>query len=377
MMKTKTYLLAGLCFSLFAANPKVQAQQLSQRQGFEQSLEQIKFDDRSHDFGEINELDGPVRHTFRFKNTNARPVRILSVKASCGCTTPAWTKEEVAPGEEGEIVAEYNPLNRPGSFNKSLTVTSTADATPLILTIKGSVKPKPRTPEDDFPTVMGNLRVKYRGFNMGKVTTEGPVTRTFEIYNQGDAPLEFLPKKTEAPDYIQLSFEPVVVPPKTRSSVVLTYDVPKRNDLGWVSDQVVFYTKEEGDAARKVFSVMATIEEYFPPMTQVELAKAPRLLLDRTSHEFGDVKEGQVVETTFKLTNTGMSELQIRKTKANCGCTVGKPGKSTLKPGESTEVQVRFDTSGRRGNQYKTVTIFSNDPTAPTQTLTLKGEVKQ
>lgn len=374
MKKISIWLAAAV---LLATNlPETKAQQLVERQGFEKKAALIEFAQKSHDFGQVPEQDGPVTHTFEFTNSGELPVRILGVKASCGCTTPDWTKEEIEPGQTGYVVAEYDPTNRPGVFNKTLTVNTSAEPTVIMLNIKGTVKPRPRTATDDFPTEMGKLRVKYRGFNMGKITTEGPVTKTFEIYNQGDEPMKFSEEVT-APDHIKVSFNPQELPAQGRGEIVLTYDVQARNELGWVTDNLVFFTNEEEEESRKSFSVMATIEEYFPPLTGEELAQAPRLQLDKTLYEFGSIKEGKLVETEFIITNSGQQALNIRKTKANCGCTVSRPEKDTLEPGESSKILVTFDTKGRRGNQYKTVTIFSNDPTAPTQTVTIKGEVKE
>ena len=62
-----------------------------------QAQTKIKFEEVNHDFGEIREENGFAQHTFRFINGGDNPIRITNVKASCGCTTPGWTKEEVMP----------------------------------------------------------------------------------------------------------------------------------------------------------------------------------------------------------------------------------------------------------------------------------------
>ena len=85
-----------------------------------QVVKELAFAETVHDFGIINEVDGSVEHEFVFTNTGSEPIKILNVKASCGCTTPGWTKEEVPSGGEGFVKARYNPANRPGPFNKSL-----------------------------------------------------------------------------------------------------------------------------------------------------------------------------------------------------------------------------------------------------------------
>lgn len=65
-----------------------------------QQAQSITFEEPSHDFGTIKEENGPAEFDFKFKNTGSEPLKILNVKASCGCTTPNWTREEVAPGEK-------------------------------------------------------------------------------------------------------------------------------------------------------------------------------------------------------------------------------------------------------------------------------------
>lgn len=102
------------------------------------SQAKIEFEAETHNFGEIPE--GPVaRHEFKFKNIGTAPLILSGVNASCGCTTPTWTKEPIKPGETGVIVAEYDSRNRPGAFNKNVSVWSNAENGNIVLYIKGSV----------------------------------------------------------------------------------------------------------------------------------------------------------------------------------------------------------------------------------------------
>ncbi|CAL2055771.1 DUF1573 domain-containing protein [Tenacibaculum sp. 190524A05c] len=87
---------------------------------------------------------------------------------------------------------------------------------------------------------------------------------------------------------------------------------------------------------------------------------APSISFDREVHDFGTVEEGFVVETSFKVTNTGKSDLVITDAKATCGCTVPTWPKEPIKPGDSAEVQVKFNTAGKPNKQSKTVTLTTN-----------------
>lgn len=84
-----------------------------------------------HDFGTFSEAKGKVTHVFEFTNNSGAPVVLQDVKASCGCTTPTWTKTPVAPGEKGQVEVTYNAKGRPGAFSKTITVTSNQGVTRL------------------------------------------------------------------------------------------------------------------------------------------------------------------------------------------------------------------------------------------------------
>jgi hypothetical protein len=96
-------------------------------------------DSATHDFGTIKETGGPVTHTFTVLNNGEKPLVITRVVASCGCTTPDWTKEPIAPGQTGEIKVTYNPSGRPGPFTKTASVYSNGKVGSYTLTIKGDV----------------------------------------------------------------------------------------------------------------------------------------------------------------------------------------------------------------------------------------------
>lgn len=86
----------------------------------------MKFKEETHSFGKI-EQGKPVTNEFTFTNTGTDPIVISNVSASCGCTTPSYTKEPVLPGKTGSIKATYNAAAM-GSFNKSITVFSNAES---------------------------------------------------------------------------------------------------------------------------------------------------------------------------------------------------------------------------------------------------------
>ena len=91
----------------------------------------------THDFGKI-EQNLPKEHVFTFTNNGDVPLIISSVKASCGCTVAEYTREPIAPGEEGSVSARYNAA-KVGAFTKTVTVTANTGEEAVVLTLKGEV----------------------------------------------------------------------------------------------------------------------------------------------------------------------------------------------------------------------------------------------
>ena len=101
----------------------------------------IEFDQTEYDFGTI--LEGEkITGTFKITNAGKVDLLITDVKPSCGCTTPDWTKEPIAPGATGDIKFEFNSAGRVGIQNKTITVKSNAEKATEIIRIKGTVTAK-------------------------------------------------------------------------------------------------------------------------------------------------------------------------------------------------------------------------------------------
>lgn len=88
---------------------------------------------------------------------------------------------------------------------------------------------------------------------------------------------------------------------------------------------------------------------------------SPVMSFDKTTHDFGTIKEGEKVTTKFSFTNTGKSDLIIVDARGSCGCTVPEYPKNTpIKPGDTQTITVSFDSSNKPGVQQKSVTLSAN-----------------
>ncbi len=338
-----------------------------------QLVEPLYFREKIHDFGDIKEEDGLAVVEFNITNKTTRPVSILTVKPSCGCTTPDWTKEPIAAGATGFIKASYDPKGRPGYFNKSLTVTTDWDGTPVVLQIKGNVlNPAKANDPSAFSVVNGGLHLKSNSFNLDKIfINREPVPVSFPAFNASKDTIHFL--ESVNPSYIRVIM-PKTIPPNTIGTIKIIFDAKLKAQYGFINENVELKTDDK-EMPEKSFSVYATVEEFFPKLSNDELAKAPVLSLSANVVKFGNVKAGTILERAIKITNTGKKELIIRHAQSNCSCLIVVPGSRVLKPGQETSMKITLDTKGRTGPQNKSVTIYSTDPQNSVQRITFTTAV--
>lgn len=176
-MKRKLFLLTLLCFIFACYTTKAQGK--------------LVFEKETHDFGTIAE-GTQATYVFRVKNVGTEPVVIPSVQASCGCTTPTWTKEPILPGKTGTITAVYNSTGRPGPFYKSITVSSNNSEHPThTLYIKGEVGPKDLNslPTPEQKALSPRLAVGSTSYSFGKLEKGQKAIAKFIIRNNGRQPL--------------------------------------------------------------------------------------------------------------------------------------------------------------------------------------------
>lgn len=363
-------LMRKLIFSLIFLAPMVAG-----TVSFAQQAKQLIFREESYDFGAVGEGKGPVVHEFVFTNNSPRPVKILKVQASCGCTTPGWSKDVVEPGKDGFIQASFNPKGRPGYFTKSLTVTTDLEANPVILQIKGNVTNDEKPLASDYPVSNGSLKMKVSSFNMGRVYLKDEyVVREFAVFNAGADAINFT-GIFRNPAYIRVDAQPRKLAPGEKAIIKISYNGALKNQYGFQSDNVEIETDDK-DKPVKSFSVYATLEDFFPEMSASDLAKAPQLKLEISSLDFGRIKPNIPTEREIQFTNTGKKELELRALQPNCTCITAKSSKASLKPGDSGTIKISFNPYDRSGTQNKAISIYSNDPKNPVQRFTLTAYVE-
>ena len=101
------------------------------------ALTTMQFSETQHNFGTFKEEAGRQTYDFVVTNTGSLPLVIQNVVASCGCTTPEWTKQPIPAGGKGKVTAIYDPKDRPGQFDKTLSVYTNTKPEVVVLCNKG------------------------------------------------------------------------------------------------------------------------------------------------------------------------------------------------------------------------------------------------
>lgn len=337
-----------------------------------QTSAEMAFESIEHDFGKIKEDGGPANFNFNFKNTGKVPLVISTVSASCGCTTPEWSKEPVLPGKSGFIKVSYNPLNRPGSFNKNVSVVANIQSGVQVLKISGEVMPKTLTVAEQYPIDLGKIRMLNNNLSFVRIKNNEAKTDSLKFINVSGSNLKIGFKGI--PAHLTVKAVPENLESNATGYLVVTFDGKKITDLGFQMSRV-YLTFNGEENYNYGINVTATVEEDFSKLSQKELQNAPSIDFNERVYDFGEVKEGSKVEYTFKIMNKGKSDLHIRSVKASCGCTAANPTSNVIKPGADTDLKVVFDSKGKLGLQNKTITIISNDPNQSTTILRISGNV--
>lgn len=334
----------------------------------------IVFKKEVHNFGQIKEDGGTVTHKFEFTNVGGSPLVINEVKASCGCTTPTWTRKPVKPGDKGYVSTTFNPSNRPGDFNKSIVVRTNGANNITVLRIKGTVQPKKQTIADRYPTKMGGLRLKSNHIPFVKVKHTTPKVDSVPIVNTSDKLMRI--SFAGVPDYLEIKTKPDALKPGVKGVIWAKLDPEKLDDWGFIVERL--RVKINGNrVSNNQYTITAKIVEDFSLLTSQERKNPPKVKFEETTYNFGTTKPHSKVTHIFKFKNTGKRDLKIRKIRATCGCTTVEPSNSVIPPGESSSFKAIFNTGTRNGYQKKLIYFISNDPENPTVRLSMKGRVEK
>lgn len=331
--------------------------------------EKLKFDSRVHDFGQILMSDGPVKCSFKATNVSDGNILIRSVTSSCGCTTPSWPHEEIAPGQTISISVSYSNDEGPYPFDKTLTVKLVGDSSPILLHIRGISQEKLKSDREIYTTVfgaaLGMLTDEFKTGNIGQGNSRSDQTT---VANLSSSPIEItFPSVSES---LTLKLTPNPIPAHARAT--LYYTVNSRKGV-WGWNEYFASVSVNGRPSGKRISVKAFTAEDFSSLTKEQKSMGSRPVFKESTFSFGHKKQGSVLEAEFVCENKGKDMLKIHKVDTDfAGAVPG--GFKDIEPGRSAHFKIRLDTKNLPcGEALVIVTLTTNSPLRPVVNLFLAG----
>jgi len=329
-----------------------------------------------HDFGTFKEEAGRQTFDFIVTNTGSEPLVIQNVQASCGCTTPEWTKQPIPAGAKGKVTAIYDPKDRPGQFNKTLTVYANTKPEVTVLVIKGEVIPHEKTIEELFTFQVGAIRFESNHLAFTNVKKNEKKMRVMQLINNSAAPVKV--EFDGLPAHLKLVSNPETLKPGQKGMVEGTFDATKNGGWGNVSDMIKI--KLNGVLQENLYYyVSANLVEDFSSLTKEQLDNAPLFKVESTTVDLGKIKGSTQNEVVFNFKNEGKSDLMIRFIRSTCGCTAVQQGTQGvgIKPGESSTIKAVFNSGSYSGKVTKAIYVYTNDPKNSEMVLMLTADVEQ
>lgn len=335
---------------------------------------QLRFEPEAWDFGTIREADGRVSHTFTGTNVGDKPVVILDVVTSCGCTVPAFSRKPVLAGGRTQITVTFDPANRPGAFRKELGVYSSERKKIATLTIRGNVVARERSVEELYPTdAGGGLRLNTTMSAFSYIYQGRRVQGSVGYANTSDRTVTLELRPREQSGALEI-VAPARIAPGERGEISLAYFIPaEKPRYGTLSD--TFEVAVDGRSNGTL--VMAHGIAVDNPVTIEK--KRPEAQLSENIVKFGAVKHrGPLARQRFTLSNTGAGDLIVRAVESAGRITTTLAPGLRIAPGSRFEAEVTLDpTKQDYGVMTDRLMIVTNDPARPMRRLRVTAIVEE
>lgn len=335
----------------------------------------LTFKNNTAEFKNLKADNVPTTANLSFTNTGNQPVIITRVNCISSQVKTDWEKAPILPGKTSEIKLSFVSADMPENFDYSVNVFSNANNSRQQLNVKANIVDNPGKPFLLYKYNMQGLKFKSGILSLDKVYTHQQICDTVYFYNTTAENVKIEPRYL--PAYIQVKTVPESVAPNQKGTILITFNAQAKNDYGYCYETILFAINGDMSNYQNHLSLTASIVEDFSKLSAKDIANAPVAAFTKTEVEFGTIKAGEKADCDYTLTNNGKTELVIRKTKAGCGCTAVTMGETRIAPGKSTTIRATFDSNGKMGRQYKSVTVITNDPKNPEIVLTLSGNITE
>lgn len=315
------------------------------------------------DITKVGELQFQVPKTFvlGFMNKGDKPLKILSVQPSCGCTTVEYSQSEIAPNERGEIRVTYD-AKMMGSFYKDFEIHTNAQQEPVYLALQGNVVREVKDYSADFPIDLGNVRLLSNYVEFDDVNKGDSPEQIIRIMNTDRT--AYKPELMHLPPYLTAICEPENIPGGKAGVIRLKLNSEKLFQLG-LNQTSVYLARYMGDKVgeENEIVVSAVLLPDFSGLTADQIEQAPELTLSEKELDLGSMGTKRKLTRKIEITNTGKSTLNIRQVQVFNRALSVSLGNRKLAPGKSTKLKITVSAKNLKTAKARPrVLLISDDP---------------
>ena len=229
--------------------------------------------------------------------------------------------------------------------------------------------PVQRSVAPAYGHTMGTLGLKAVHVPFFEVYTNKTKVEKIDIINNGKMPLTL--EFDKVPRHLDVSVLPETLSPGEKGRILITYHADRAKDWGIRRDEfwVKLPSSDKPQPQNKI-TVSADIQEDYSGMTPDQIAKAPHLEIGNDLVDFGTIKGNTAVSKSVSLTNTGVSNLQIRKVNNESQVVSVSLPQMSIQSGKSIDMKITVRPSKSRSRLLNhRIFIITNDPARPTISL--------
>lgn len=333
------------------------------------SAQKIEAVNKIVDCGQIT-YQSPTTAEFEVKNKSNKPIHIVDVRTSCGCTEVDYPKGEIPVDGKFTVRVTYDAQTM-GHFDKLVDIYDDASNRPLMLRMRGRVVREIVDFGGQYDYQLGKVQADCNDVEFDDVNRGERPQKKIHIRNTTDETVQ--PVVMHLPNYLLADVSPSKIAPGHSGIVTLTLDSRNLKEMG-LTQTSVFLGAFPGDRVshEKEISVSAVLLPKFDNLTAKQLANAPKLSLSTTQLDLGAFDDKKKLKGEVVIRNDGKSTLNIKNLQM---FTVGLQvslNKQKLQPGESAKLKVTAEKRLLKTARSKPrVLMITNDPNMPKVTINI------
>ncbi|MDE6669757.1 MAG: DUF1573 domain-containing protein [Muribaculaceae bacterium] len=341
---------------------------------YQTGMAEIEWLATNYDFGVMKEAEGPQTGSVLLVNHGPEPTYIDRVRPSCGCTGAAYTDEPIMPGDTAKISFTYNPLGRPGRFEKTVKVYMGEESDLTTIYIKGTVIGTPATLDTDYPVIVGPLRMSTDHIDFGKVRQGSGRHNYIKLYNTSDKPI--VPQVSGGGLGIEIDLATSSIAPGevgTFSIYLNTTEVPELGEINY--DYTVRPWTEAEEAV--MLKITADITPDLSRISGSDLDNVPAVRVIPGTVELGEISGNKDIRWQFEIADEGKRRLNVIRVTPGSTVMKVKRQPQSVKSGKRARVEGVLKTALLPAGPFRFyVEIVTDDPLHPVIKVPVAGVKK-